>query len=124
MGGTAAGIDVSDYQGDITTTEWTQIHNDGKDFAWTKATEGGGFNATTFVNNMNRGTAAGVYMGAYHYARPDLNGAEPRMPHISSLSRGRTLRTATFARCSTSKGIASVSARRPFPIGSILSALM
>ena len=33
----SAGIDVSDYQGDITPSEWTQIHNDGKDFAWTKA---------------------------------------------------------------------------------------
>ena len=65
----SAGIDVSDYQGDITPTEWTQIHNDGKDFAWSKATEGGGFTASTFVNNMNRGTTAGMYMGAYHYAR-------------------------------------------------------
>ena len=72
----SAGIDVSDYQGDITTTEWTQIHNDGRDFAWTKATEAGGFTATTFVNNMVRGTNAGVYMGAYHYARPDLNGGD------------------------------------------------
>ena len=82
----SAGIDVSDYQGDITATEWTQIHNDGKDFAWTKATEGGGFTATTFVNNMNRGTAAGVYMGAYHYARPDLNSATTDAAHFVAVA--------------------------------------
>src|SRR3954465_5536294 len=82
----AARIDVSDYQGDITSTEWTQIHNDGKDFAWTKATEGGGFTASTFTNNMNRGTAAGVYMGAYHYARPDLNSATTDAAHFVAVA--------------------------------------
>src|SRR3954454_23598213 len=82
----SAGIDVSDYQGDITSAEWTQIHNDGKDFAWTKATEGGGFTATTFTNNMNRGTAAGVYMGAYHYARPDLNSATTDAAHFVAVA--------------------------------------
>src|SRR5215475_13786364 len=82
----SAGIDVSDHQGDITPAEWTQIHNDGKDFAWTKATEGGGFTDTTFVNNMNRGTAAGVYMGAYHYARPDLNSATTDAAHFVAVA--------------------------------------
>src|SRR3954451_9383358 len=82
----SAGIDVSDYQGDITSTEWTQIHNDGKDFAWTKSTEGGSFTATTFTNNMNRGTAAGVYMGAYHYARPDLNSATTDAAHFVAVA--------------------------------------
>jgi hypothetical protein len=38
LGARSTGIDVSDYQGDITSSEWTQIHNNGKDFAWTKAT--------------------------------------------------------------------------------------
>src|SRR5262249_19863744 len=82
FGARSAGIDVSDYQGDITPTEWSQIKADGRDFAWTTATEGGGFTATTCVNNMNRRTAAGVYMGAYHYARPDLNSATTDAAHF------------------------------------------
>jgi len=86
FGARSAGIDVSDYQGDIPPTEWTQIHNDGKDFAWTKATEGGGFTATTFTNNMVRGTNAGVYMGAYHYARPDLNSATTDAAHFVAVA--------------------------------------
>src|SRR3954468_15034268 len=58
------GIDVSHYQGDLTQANWNSIHADAKDFAWTKATEGLGntLNDATFLNNMNRGTAAGVYM--------------------------------------------------------------
>ncbi len=82
----AVGIDVSDYQGDITQSEWNQIYGAGKVFAWTKATEGGGFTATTFTNNMNRGTAAGVYMGAYHYARPDLNSATTDAQHFINVA--------------------------------------
>src|SRR4051794_36165655 len=82
----SAGIDVSDYQGDLTQANWNSIHADAKDFAWTKATEGGGFTATTFTNNMNRGTAAGVYMGAYHYARPDLNSATTDAAHFVAVA--------------------------------------
>src|SRR5262249_33942507 len=86
LGARSAGIDVSDYQGDLTQANWNSIHADGKDFAWTKATEGGGFTATTFTNNMNRGTAAGVYMGANHYARPDLNSAATDAAHFLAVA--------------------------------------
>ncbi|HVT27525.1 MAG TPA: glycoside hydrolase family 25 protein, partial [Lacipirellulaceae bacterium] len=68
------GIDVSNHNGSI---NWTTVHNSGIDFAWAKATEGTSFTDSYFngVNghNMNNGTAAGVLMGAYHFARPDLN---------------------------------------------------
>ncbi|HEX4413204.1 MAG TPA: GH25 family lysozyme [Lacipirellulaceae bacterium] len=71
----AAGIDVSHYQGTITAANWVSVANSGISFAWSKADEGNvdAYNDSTFINNMNRGTAAGIYMGAYHYARPDLN---------------------------------------------------
>jgi autotransporter-associated beta strand protein len=82
----SVGIDVSDYQGNLTQANWNSIRADGKDFAWTKATEGGGFTASTFVNNMNRGTTAGVYMGAYHYARPDLNSATTDAAHFVAIA--------------------------------------
>lgn len=76
------GIDVSDYQGDITQSEWNQIKAAGKDFAFTKATEGVTFNATTFSNNMTRGKLAGVMMGAYHFGRPDNNTAVAEADHF------------------------------------------
>ncbi|HEX3598580.1 MAG TPA: glycoside hydrolase family 25 protein, partial [Lacipirellulaceae bacterium] len=71
----AAGIDVSHYQGTITAANWVSVANSGISFAWSKADEGNvdAYNDSTFINNVNRGTAAGIYMGAYHYARPDLN---------------------------------------------------
>lgn len=70
------GIDVSDFQGDITVSEWTQIKNSGREFAFVKATEGMTFTATTFANNITRARQAGVLVGAYHYGRPDNNTAQ------------------------------------------------
>ncbi len=82
----AAGIDVSDFQGDMSQANWNSVFNAGKVFAWSKATEGGTFTATTFVNNMNRGTAAGIYMGAYHYAHPESNSAATDAAHFVAVA--------------------------------------
>jgi hypothetical protein len=67
------GIDVSSYQG--SGINWSGQKSSGVSFAWAKATEGTYFIDSTFVINENNGKGAGVYMGAYHFARPDLNGA-------------------------------------------------
>ncbi len=64
------GIDVSSYQGNI---NWTSVAGSGISFAWAKATEGTGYQDAYFVGNQNNGKAAGVFMGAYHYARYDLH---------------------------------------------------
>src|SRR6185503_6021799 len=64
------GIDVSSYQGNIT---WPSVAGAGISFAWAKATEGTGYQDAYFVGNQNNGKAAGVLMGAYHYARYDLH---------------------------------------------------
>lgn len=64
------GIDVSSYQGNIT---WPSVAGAGITFAWAKATEGTGYQDAYFVGNQNNGKAAGVIMGAYHYARYDLH---------------------------------------------------
>jgi GH25 family lysozyme M1 (1,4-beta-N-acetylmuramidase) len=64
------GIDVSSYQGNIT---WPSVAAAGISFAWSKATEGTGYQDAYFVGNQNNGKAAGVLMGAYHYARYDLH---------------------------------------------------
>ncbi len=63
------GIDVYAGNGVIT---WTTVKSGGISFAWAKATEGNYYIDTNFVNNQVNGKAAGVYMGAYDFSRPDL----------------------------------------------------
>ncbi|HZQ45679.1 MAG TPA: glycoside hydrolase family 25 protein, partial [Verrucomicrobiae bacterium] len=67
------GVDVSSYQGG--SYNWTLAKSQGISFAWAKATEGTYDNDADFVVNENNGKAAGVYMGAYHFAHP--NSASP-----------------------------------------------
>src|SRR3954470_13299282 len=74
FGARSLGIDVSNHNG---TINWTSVRSAGKDFAWAKATEGTSFTDAYFNgssgHNMDNGMAAGVLMGAYHYARADVN---------------------------------------------------
>ncbi len=77
------GIDISHYQGAV---NWTQVYNDGKVFAYVKATEGYTYNDPRFVTNMNNGNNAGVVMGAYHFARPDNNSAIDEANHFVSIA--------------------------------------
>src|SRR5215813_13468396 len=65
------GIDVSSYQG--SGVNWTSVKNSGRSFAWAKATEGMTVNDSTFAGNQNNGKAAGMVMGAYHFAHPESN---------------------------------------------------
>lgn len=65
------GVDVSSYQG--SGINWSSAHSAGVAFAWAKATEGNYFQDSTYAGNMSRGKSSGVYMGAYHFARPDLD---------------------------------------------------
>jgi len=70
------GIDVSDYQS--VNINWGTLKNTyGISFAWAKISEGtatgsgaGGGNFTTYAANAK---AAGVLIGAYHFARYDLH---------------------------------------------------
>jgi len=77
------GIDVSHHQGSI---NWTQVYNDGKTFAYVKATEGYTYNDPRFTTNMDNGNSAGVVMGAYHFARPDNNTAIHEANHFVSIA--------------------------------------
>ena len=63
------GLDVSHWQG---TINWTKVANAGYDFTFAKGTEGVGWTDSKFLYNMNSGDNAGVMMGVYHFARPDL----------------------------------------------------
>lgn len=100
------GLDVSAYQGEITTTEWDTfkrptnqqvggISGDGRDFVIIRSSRGGTtgedhrqgaypsgnntffsqserYDDPYFVQNITRATAAGLFAGAYHFARPDV----------------------------------------------------
>ncbi|MGZ4962069.1 MAG: glycoside hydrolase family 25 protein [Limisphaerales bacterium] len=64
------GIDVSNNNGSVT---WSSVYNAGIRFAITKATEGDYFQDSYYHANMQHGKSQGINMGAYHFARPDLN---------------------------------------------------
>ncbi|HTV43366.1 MAG TPA: glycoside hydrolase family 25 protein [Candidatus Sulfotelmatobacter sp.] len=64
------GIDVSSYQGSI---DWSDVKANGAVFAFAKATEGNYYEDADYVANMKNGKAAGMQMGAYHFARPDID---------------------------------------------------
>src|SRR6516164_9859243 len=77
------GIDVSHFQGSIT---WPSVKSAGYSFAWAKATEGVTFNDSFFGTNETNAVAAGVLIGAYHFARPENNlglaGADAEAAHF------------------------------------------
>lgn len=77
------GIDVSRWQG---TINWTSVKGAGISFAWAQATRGLTSPNANFVANMNNGKAAGVYMGAYHYAFPNDSTPEVQADYYWNLA--------------------------------------
>ena len=61
------GVDVSHWQGTIT---WSKVAAAGKKFAIIKATEDANYIDPTFATNHAAAKAAGLWTGAYHFARP------------------------------------------------------
>jgi lysozyme len=61
------GVDVSHYQARI---DWSQVREQGMDFAFVKATEGATHADTLFCDNWEDIRAAGLMRGAYHFFRP------------------------------------------------------
>lgn len=90
------GLDVSAWQGSISQTTWNNLRTvENRQFSFMRATRGGttGFDKRAggypssdnddfslsqryddpyFVQNMNRATAAGMFVGSYHFSRPDV----------------------------------------------------
>ena len=64
------GTDVSGYQ---TSINWNTVKNNGVVFAWTKATEGTYYVNPYFTAQESGATSVGIYIGAYHYARPSID---------------------------------------------------
>lgn len=63
------GIDVSKWQPSI---NWSQVYGSGRVFAFIKATEGTGYTDPYLTTHTSGAKAAGLLVGVYHFARPDL----------------------------------------------------
>jgi len=78
---TVYGIDVSGHQGNV---DWTYWWNQGKRFAFVKATEGTGYKnpyfAQQYVGSYNRG----FIRGAYHFALPDRSSGATQANFLAS----------------------------------------
>lgn len=61
------GTDVSGYQ---TNISWTAVKSAGVSFAWSKATEKTNYTNPYFTTQINGAQGVGIYIGAYHFARP------------------------------------------------------
>ena len=70
------GIDVSHFQD---TINWTQVAASGEEFAYVKATQGLNTNDAQFTANMAGAKAAGLAVGTYHFADPELSGHTPAL---------------------------------------------
>ena len=82
------GIDVSSFQGHPT---WSSVKSCGADYAFAKATEGNYYQDADFAYNMSSGKSANVQMGAYHFARPDLNCVSTEANYFWSFAGGKII---------------------------------
>ncbi len=64
------GCDVSGYQPSV---NWTQVKNAGVTFCWSKATESTTYSNPYFSAQEAGAKNAGIYIGAYHFARPSVH---------------------------------------------------
>lgn len=62
------GIDVSGWQGEV---DWQHWWEQGKRFAYVKATEGTGYTNPYFTQQYDGSYDVGMIRGAYHFALPD-----------------------------------------------------
>jgi lysozyme len=62
------GIDISHWQG---TISWPAVASAGKRFAFMKASQSTDYVDPTYVGNRQQAHAAGLHVGAYHFAQPD-----------------------------------------------------
>lgn len=67
--GMTEGIDISHWQGAI---DWPTVAASGKRFAYMKASEGTTYVDPTYTLNRQQARAAGLFVGAYHFAQPSL----------------------------------------------------
>jgi GH25 family lysozyme M1 (1,4-beta-N-acetylmuramidase) len=78
-GAFVTGVDVASWQHPGTTgsrcgdpINWVAVKNAGHSFAYVKATEATSYTNPCFAPDWQGAAAAGLYRGAYHYAKPAL----------------------------------------------------
>lgn len=81
-----AGIDVSNHNGCVTSSRARSAYAQGVRFAIVKATEGSGYTDRSFACSMSGLRAAGVRVGAYHFARPNLSTPEAEAEHYVNVT--------------------------------------
>ncbi len=71
--GYTEGIDISHWQG---TINWSKVAAAGKQFAFMKASEDVDYIDPTYPTNRAQAKANGLYVGAYHFARPEATAGD------------------------------------------------
>lgn len=80
------GADFSDYQPDV---DFATFKDAGYSFAYSKATEGTGYAATTYASNIAAGRSAGLLVGAYHFFHFDEDPVEQANFFLSAAKPGK-----------------------------------
>jgi GH25 family lysozyme M1 (1,4-beta-N-acetylmuramidase) len=81
-----SGPDVSGWQHPSgAAISWSTVKASGQDFTFIKATEGGTFTNAYFARDWADSSAAGLYRGAYHYARPGSSSAITQARYFASV---------------------------------------
>src|SRR5258707_748343 len=82
------GHDVSSYQS--ASLNWASLKSNGLVFAWAKATEGLTVNDSDYATFLTNAKAAGVLIGSYHFAHPELHigpsGADQEAAHFWNIA--------------------------------------
>lgn len=89
-----SGIDIAAHQHPGgAPIDWSDVKTDGQSFAFVKASEGGDWTNPYFVADANAASAAGLKVGAYHYARPASSASEQAAHFAAQLALvpGQTL---------------------------------
>lgn len=85
LSGSVYGIDVSNYQAGIS---WATQWNNGKRFAWIKATEGTSYTSPSFSSQYTGSYNQGFIRGAYHFALPSASSGATQANYFSSHGGG------------------------------------
>jgi lysozyme len=78
------GVDVNGAKGPV---DWGRVRQAGFDFVILKATEGRTFDDERFAAHRRAAKAAGLAVGAYHFARPDNNTPQQEAAHFLRIYR-------------------------------------
>lgn len=62
------GIDISHWQGDAGTINWSKVKNAGYEFVFIKATQGSGFVDPRYKEQIKGARSVGMLVGHYHFA--------------------------------------------------------